>query len=202
MSNSWIHRVLDRQSKVNRNRIFQKRCKRRLLMQGLETRQLLAGDVMPAGIESHQAEPTAMVGAMQVANPSAAQGEQVMTAHHQMTHHQMAHPAAMALVSADQATNTVVASGDWSDPAVWENNSLPQSGARIVVPQGLTLTVDSIMTTEFKTIGIEGTLRFATDVDTGTARRHDRQFAQRSFRNGDRVEPDFVGRHLESGVRR
>ena len=80
--------------------------------------------------------------------------------------HQHAHPAAMALISADQATNTVVASGNWSDPAVWQNGSLPAAGARIVIPQNMTLTVDSVIPTEFKTIGIHGTLRFATDANT------------------------------------
>ena len=81
-------------------------------------------------------------------------------------HTQHAHPAAMALVSADQATNTVIASGDWSNPAVWQNGELPTAGARIIIPQGMTLTVDSVIPTEFKTIGIHGTLNFATDVNT------------------------------------
>ena len=85
---------------------------------------------------------------------------------HDGAHQQHAHPAAMALVSADQATNTVVASGNWSDPTVWQNGTLPTDGARIIVPQGMTLTVDSVMPQEFKTIGIHGTLNFATDVNT------------------------------------
>ncbi len=81
-------------------------------------------------------------------------------------HAQHAHPAAMALVSADQATNTVTASGNWSDSAVWQNGELPTAGARIIIPQGMTLTVDSVIPHEFKTIGIHGTLSFATDVNT------------------------------------
>ena len=81
-------------------------------------------------------------------------------------HAQHVHPAAMALISADQATNTITVSGDWSDPAVWQNGILPADGARIIIPQGMTLTVDSVIPQEFKTIGIHGTLNFKTDVDT------------------------------------
>ena len=80
--------------------------------------------------------------------------------------HTSGHPAAMNLISADQATNTVVASGNWSDPAVWQNGELPAAGARIVIPQDTTLTVDSVIPHDFKTIGIHGTLNFATNVDT------------------------------------
>ena len=158
MSNNWINQILGRQNRVYRSREIRKRHSRRLLLQSLEARQLLAGDLLldlPAAIN---ADPTSIV-----AEPSPSVA--MMDAGMSHMHH-AAHPAAMALISAAQATNTVVASGDWSNPAVWENGALPEAGARIVVPQGLTLTVDSTMTTEFKTIGIHGTLRFATDVNT------------------------------------
>ena len=82
---------------------------------------------------------------------------------HQQAH---AHPAAMALVSLDQATHTVVASGNWSDPSVWQDGTLPTAGARIVIPEGMTLTVDGQIAEEFKTIRIDGTLQFATNVNT------------------------------------
>ena len=75
-------------------------------------------------------------------------------------------PAAMALVSLDQATHTVVASGNWSDPSVWQDGTLPTAGARIVIPEGMTLTVDGQIAEEIKTIRIDGTLQFATDVNT------------------------------------
>ena len=53
-------------------------------------------------------------------------------------------------------TNTVIASGNWSDPSVWQDGALPAAGARIVVPQGLTLTVDSVLAESFKTLRIDG----------------------------------------------
>ena len=76
------------------------------------------------------------------------------------------HVAAMALVSNDLATNRAAASGNWSNPATWSNSSVPSAGSRIVVPEGVTLTVDSIMTDEIQTLRIDGTLKFATDRDT------------------------------------
>ncbi|MEM6689247.1 MAG: G8 domain-containing protein, partial [Planctomycetota bacterium] len=178
MSDHWIHRVLGRQAKINRSRHFRKQRKRRLLLQGLESRQLLAGDMMAmdhsmsTGHSGGHGDPLAMIASN---DPSSSMSHSAVTsgmmANSTMTDmsghsNHMAHPAAMALVSADQSTHTVAASGNWSDPSIWENNAVPTAGARIVIPQGLTLTVDSEMTTEFKTIGIHGTLRFATDVNT------------------------------------
>ena len=80
--------------------------------------------------------------------------------------HQHGDPNAAALISEDQATHRVVASGNWSNPSTWENGELPDAGARILVPKDLTLTVDSVIQTEFKTLGIHGTLRFDQNVDT------------------------------------
>ena len=117
---------------------------RRANTETLQVRTLLSSNpVMAAAPESHHAEAASTT-----------------------EHVQHAHPAAMALISADQATNTVVASGNWSDPSVWENATPPTDGARIVIPAGMTLTVDSVIPHEFKTIGIHGTLSFATDIDT------------------------------------
>ncbi|MEM9219821.1 MAG: G8 domain-containing protein, partial [Cyanobacteria bacterium P01_F01_bin.150] len=74
--------------------------------------------------------------------------------------------AALPLVDPSQVTHTVVASGNWSDPNTWKDGQVPTSGARIIVPQGTALTVDTVVPTEFKTLRIDGTLRFATDRNT------------------------------------
>ena len=171
MSSTWIQKVVGRNKKRNRGAAARKRRSRRLRLQGLESRQLLAGDLMTHEHVHAETDPSAMVAgsgdnSMASDAPNAVQMSD-MNAMSEMNHaHHMAHPAAMALVSADQATHTVVASGNWSDPNVWENQTLPSDGARIVIPQGMTLTVDSVLANEFKTIGIHGTLRFATDVNT------------------------------------
>ena len=163
MSRKWFDRAIRRQLKTKRSHRQRNRTNRRLLLQQLVARQLLAGDLMQHD-SGDDPEPAALIGpSSQTAPMAMATTANPMS---QTAHHPMAHPAAMAFVSADQATHTVVASGNWSDRAVWENGTLPTAGARIVIPQGLTLTVDSELPTEFKTMGIHGTLRFATDVNT------------------------------------
>ena len=76
------------------------------------------------------------------------------------------HESAIALVSDDLATHTATGSGNWSNPAIWSNSAVPSSNARIVIPQGVTMTVDSVVSPEFKSIRVDGTLRFATDRNT------------------------------------
>lgn len=73
---------------------------------------------------------------------------------------------AMALVPLDAATHMAVASGDWSDPSTWADGAVPTDGARIVIPEGLTVRVDGALEPALKTVRIDGVLTFRTDVDT------------------------------------
>lgn len=77
----------------------------------------------------------------------------------------MGHHAALMLVAPDMATHTAVQDGDWSDARTWGGEA-PTPGARVVIPEGTTVTVDGIVEAELETVGVYGTLRFATDVDT------------------------------------
>ena len=77
----------------------------------------------------------------------------------------VAHTAVMALVDPAQATHVAVASGDWSDAATW-GGDLPASGSHVRIPAGITVTVDTMLDPEIETIGVDGTLRFATEVNT------------------------------------
>ncbi|MEM6468396.1 MAG: dockerin type I domain-containing protein [Planctomycetota bacterium] len=79
---------------------------------------------------------------------------------------QMGHMAVMNLVPTSAVTNTVVASGNWSDPSVWSGNQLPQDGAAIHIPACMTLNVDYEVEEEFKTIRVDGTLNFLSDRNT------------------------------------
>lgn len=74
------------------------------------------------------------------------------------------HQAAMDLVPMNQATHMAVASGDWSDPTTW-NQGVPGDGARVIVPMGTTVTLDTV-TDDLESVGIGGTLRVAPDMDT------------------------------------
>ena len=66
---------------------------------------------------------------------------------------------------AGTANKTAVASGDWTSTATW-GGSLPATDARILIPAGITVTVNGEISTEFKSLRIAGILKFATDVNT------------------------------------
>ncbi|MFC1759129.1 Ig-like domain-containing protein, partial [Planctomycetota bacterium] len=75
--------------------------------------------------------------------------------------------AAFRLVDDAFATNVTVQSGNWSDPATWGGaEKVPVAGARIVVADGHEVTIDGVFADTFMTIRVDGTMRFATDVDT------------------------------------
>ncbi|MEM9099711.1 MAG: GDSL-type esterase/lipase family protein, partial [Pseudomonadota bacterium] len=82
--------------------------------------------------------------------------------HSSGTSHQM---PSMTVVSLDQVQYTATQSGNWSDPAIW-GGTVPPAGAKVHIPNGLTVTVDGLIPVEHKTIRIDGTLTFATDVNT------------------------------------
>ncbi|MEM9147009.1 MAG: G8 domain-containing protein, partial [Pseudomonadota bacterium] len=89
--------------------------------------------------------------------------------HDGMNHATMNHSAPMpslALVPVEQATHVVVASGNWSDPATWSEGQVPGEGAHVLIPEGLSVTVDAVLMPEIKTIRADGVLDFATDVNT------------------------------------
>jgi hypothetical protein len=71
-----------------------------------------------------------------------------------------------ALVPLQSATHTTVASGSWSNPAIWSNGVVPTAGAKVVVAAGTTVQFDAFMNTAIKTLRIDGTLSFAVDRNT------------------------------------
>jgi hypothetical protein len=71
-----------------------------------------------------------------------------------------------ALVPLSQATHVTVASGAWNDPAVWRDRVVPAAGAKVVISAGTTVTFNASMNFAVKTLRIDGTLTFATNVNT------------------------------------
>jgi hypothetical protein len=59
-----------------------------------------------------------------------------------------------------------LASGRWSDPAVWEGGRVPSQGARVQVRSGHVITYDVRSDVVIRSIHIAGTLRFDPDRDT------------------------------------
>ena len=68
---------------------------------------------------------------------------------------------------AGTATITALNSGNWSEASTW-GGSLPVNDDRVLIPNGVTVTVDGLIAEEFKSIRIAngGKLQFATDVDS------------------------------------
>lgn len=65
----------------------------------------------------------------------------------------------------ERATHTALSSGSWSDPATW-GGDMPGIRSRIAIPEGITVTIDSELANKYKSIAIDGTLKFANDVNT------------------------------------
>ncbi len=65
-----------------------------------------------------------------------------------------------------EATRLAVASGNWSDPAVWENGTLPIADDVIEIPVGVSVTIDGVFTERLAGLMVEGELHFATDRTT------------------------------------
>jgi hypothetical protein len=63
-------------------------------------------------------------------------------------------------------TNEAVRTGNWSSPTTWQNGHVPGNNANVVIPKGLTVTVDGIERPLLHTLNVAGTLQFAPDQDT------------------------------------
>lgn len=68
---------------------------------------------------------------------------------------------------AGTATKTAITSGDWSSAATW-GGILPSNDDRVLIPNGITVTVDDMIAEEFKSVRIDngGKLQFATNINT------------------------------------
>jgi len=75
------------------------------------------------------------------------------------------HGNALALFQSADATHQAQQSGDWSDPKTW-NNGVPGQDARVLIPEGVTVTLSRQLEPVIDWLRLEGTLRFATDAST------------------------------------
>lgn len=76
------------------------------------------------------------------------------------------HLAAFDLVDYTEVTDRVVNSGAWSNPATWESGIIPAVGANVLIGEGYTVTLMSEVLPVYRTIRVDGTLNFASDVNT------------------------------------
>src|SRR5262245_51270089 len=75
------------------------------------------------------------------------------------------HVTALSMLPAKDATHRAQASGDWSDPATWDGG-VPAAGARVLIPEGVTVKILRELEPVLDNIRIEGSLRFAATVNT------------------------------------
>ncbi len=66
------------------------------------------------------------------------------------------------LVRYNDVTVSSTGSGDWSNPSTWEGGVVPQSGARVLIEAGHTVTIDSEIADAVRTVRVDGTIRFST----------------------------------------
>ena len=76
------------------------------------------------------------------------------------------HDAALKLVPEVQATHVAVSGGAWSSTDTWRDGRIPESGSRVLIPEGISVDVDDQFTASLDWIRINGELHFATTVDT------------------------------------
>jgi hypothetical protein len=76
------------------------------------------------------------------------------------------HVALFELTARHTATHTAVASGNWSSPSTWQNGLRPIDDANVLIPAGLTVTVDGIFGQKLRTLRVDGALRFAPTINT------------------------------------
>src|SRR5215813_6702689 len=75
------------------------------------------------------------------------------------------HAAALALLDPSGASHVAARSGDWSDAATW-SSGIPADGARVLIPDGVTVTVSAPVAAALEWIRVDGSLRFAPDQDS------------------------------------
>ncbi len=73
---------------------------------------------------------------------------------------------AFALVPYSGVTHAAIISGNWSNPAIWQGGKVPSAGAKVLIPNGITIRFDAIMDFSLSTLRIDGHLRFAETFST------------------------------------
>jgi hypothetical protein len=79
---------------------------------------------------------------------------------------QREHLSLFQLVRYDQVTNYAVRSGAWSDPNTWHGGVVPVAGAHVLIPVGVEVQVDGMISARFTTVRVDGMLSFNTTRNT------------------------------------
>ena len=88
----------------------------------------------------------------------------VSFAQHGGTHAE--HMAVLNLLEPDQASHIAINNQAWSNPLTWSTGSVPGQGADVYIPEDTSVIYDSVSGIELGVVRIDGTLSFATEVNT------------------------------------
>jgi hypothetical protein len=72
----------------------------------------------------------------------------------------------MNLVPDSTVTDRAVTSGRWNDARTW-SHGVPTLNDNVLIPTNVTVTVASVQSAALRTVRVDGTLTFATNVNTG-----------------------------------
>src|SRR5262245_24265168 len=76
------------------------------------------------------------------------------------------HAALLNLVPRSEATFVAVKDGSWFDPATWYGGKIPDAGAKVLIPEAISVKYDGVSDTSLFTVRVDGKLQFATDHNT------------------------------------
>ncbi len=76
------------------------------------------------------------------------------------------HMELLDLVPDAAVTHSAVKDGVWSDKETWTGGTPPAAGANVLIPKGITVTLDHASTISLHTVRIDGKLQFAAHRDT------------------------------------
>ena len=68
--------------------------------------------------------------------------------------------------AADSGTSVAINGGSWFDPNTWADGKVPQNGQDVYIPKGIAVIYDGESDARLETVGVDGELHFAVDVDT------------------------------------
>ncbi len=146
--------------------------RRRLKLESLESRRLLAGDVtmLDLGGNDFQSATPALVSMPGI---GATQGSDMQMPSMSMMSSMVEITPDAVIMSHNSIprfganpTFISVSDGNWSDPAVWQNGHVPGANAIVSIPAGRTVTYDVDSTLRLDAIEVSGHLTFATDTNT------------------------------------
>ncbi|MDB6177046.1 Ig-like domain-containing protein [Paracoccus sp. Z330] len=88
---------------------------------------------------------------------------------HEMDGHEAGmanHMATLDLVPRQEATHIAINHGDWNDASTWHNGEIPGEGARVLIPEGISVGYSEENDSSIFTLRVDGVLHFATDQDS------------------------------------